>query len=311
MNVPVGTDLNVAPQLLEVSPGATVAPAIGQVQDFSEAVTYTVTPETGTPQVWTVNVTVSVPEGSGDNAITAFELLGQTDVAIDDTAGTVTVTVPNGTNLSAAPSVLTISLDATVDPARSIVQDFSQPVTYTVTAENEEERVWTVNVIELPPTSEGSDQNAITAFGLTGQTDVDIDDTAGTVTVTVPNGTELNSAPSVLNISPNATVNPGIGDVQDFSGAVTYTVTAENGDEREWTVNVTELFPVPTESGANDITAFVIAGQNSSSFDSNNSIISVNVPDGTDLNVAPQNLEVSLDATILPAIDVVQDFNTR
>ncbi|MGS0524799.1 PKD domain-containing protein [Zobellia nedashkovskayae] len=311
MNVPVGTDLNVAPQLLEVSPGATVAPAIGQVQDFSEAVTYTVTPETGTPQVWTVNVTVSVPEGSGDNAITAFELLGQTDVAIDDTAGTVTVTVPNGTNLSAAPSVLTISPDATVDPARSIVQDFSQPVTYTVTAENEEEKVWTVNVAELPPTSEGSDQNAITAFGLTGQTDVDIDDTAGTVTVTVPNGTELNSAPSVLNISPNATVNPAIGDAQDFSGAVTYTVTAENGDEREWTVNVTELLPVPTESGANDITAFVIAGQNSSSFDSDNSIISVNVPDGTDLNVAPQNLEVSLDATILPAIDVVQDFNTQ
>ncbi|WKX74841.1 hypothetical protein [Zobellia laminariae] len=42
------------------------------------------TPETGTPQVWTVNVTVSQPAGSGENAITGFELPGQTEVDIDE-----------------------------------------------------------------------------------------------------------------------------------------------------------------------------------------------------------------------------------
>ncbi|CAM4306478.1 Ig-like domain-containing protein [Zobellia roscoffensis] len=68
---------------------------------------------------------------------------------------------------------------------------------------------------------------------------MDIDDTTSTITVTVPDGTNLNTAPSVLNISPNATVTPAIGDIQDFSQPVAYTVTAENIDERVWTVNVT------------------------------------------------------------------------
>ncbi|WKX74839.1 DUF5018-related domain-containing protein [Zobellia laminariae] len=94
-----------------------------------------------------------------------------------------------------------------------------------------------MNVTVSAPT--GSDLNEITAFELEGQTDVDIDDTTSTITVTVPDGTDLNTAPSVLNVSDNATVNPVIGDIQDFSSPVTYTVTAENTNERVWTVNVT------------------------------------------------------------------------
>ncbi|MBU2946338.1 PKD domain-containing protein, partial [Zobellia uliginosa] len=309
VTVPEGTALNVAPITLAVSEGATVAPGLLQARDFSSPVEYTVTSGNGTEQVWTVTAKVLTLPVAGDTDITAFGLQDQNRSTIDPETNTVTVNVPDGTDLNVAPQLLEVSPGATVAPAIGQVQDFSQAVTYTVTPETGTPQVWTVNVTVSVP--EGSGDNAITAFELLGQTDVDIDDTAGTVTVTVPNGTELNSAPSVLNISPNATVNPAIGDAQDFSGAVTYTVTAENGDEREWTVNVTELLPVPTESSANDITAFVIAGQNSSTFDSDNSIISVNVPDGTDLNVAPQNLEVSLDATILPAIDVVQDFNTQ
>ncbi|WP_415669115.1 PKD domain-containing protein, partial [Zobellia roscoffensis] len=161
----------------------------------------------------------------------------QNSADIDTANNTITVNVPDGTDLNVAPQLLEVSLGATFSPAVDELQDFGSQVTYTVTAENGTEQVWTVNVTVSAPT--GSDLNEITAFELKGQTDVDIDDTTSTITVTVPDGTDLNTAPSVLNISPNATVTPAIGDIQDFSSPVTYTVTAENTDERVWTVNVT------------------------------------------------------------------------
>ncbi|WP_194524225.1 Ig-like domain-containing protein, partial [Zobellia roscoffensis] len=293
VNVPDGTSLNVAPQLLEVSPGATVAPAIGQVRDFSEAVTYTVTPETGTPQVWTVNVTVSAPEGSDQNAITAFELPDQTDVNINDTTFTISITVPDGTNLTGAPSVLDISADATVSPARTVVQDFSGVVTYTVTAENGDTREWTVNVTVLPPS--GSGANAITGFALPIQNSADIDTANNTITVNVPDGTDLNVAPQLLEVSPAATFSPAIDDVQDFGSQVTYTVTAENGTQQVWTVNVT--VSAPTGSDQNAITAFELEGQTDVDIDDTTSTITVTVPDGTNLNTAPSVLNISPNAT--------------
>ncbi|MBU2947313.1 Ig-like domain-containing protein [Zobellia uliginosa] len=307
VNVPDGTDLNVAPQVLEVSPDATVAPAIGQVQDFSEAVTYTVTPETGTPQVWTVNVTVSQPAGSGDNAITGFELPNQTEVDIDEASFLVTVTVPDGTALNSAPSVLNVSANATVNPARSVVQDFSGAVTYTVTAENGTPQEWTVNVTVLPPT--GSGANAITAFSLPEQNSSVIDTDNHTVTVNVADGTYLFGQPAELEISQGATIDPLPTAERDFTDPTPYMVTSENGTEQEWIVNVNVL--PPTGSGDNAITGFALPVQNSADIDAGNNTITVNVADGTDLNVAPQNLTLSPNATILPAIDAVQDFNTE
>ncbi|WP_400072483.1 immunoglobulin-like domain-containing protein [Zobellia russellii] len=306
VNVPDGTDLNIAPEILEVSPGASVAPAIGQVRDFSGAVAYTVTPETGTPQVWTVNVTVSQPTGSGENAITAFELPGQTGADINATTFTINVTVPDGTDLTGAPSVLDISADATVSPARTVLQDFSGAVTYTVTAENGDTQEWTVNTTVLPPT--GSGANDITAFGLPVQNSADIDPGTNTVTVNVPDGTDLNVAPQVLGVSPGATVLPAIGAVQDFSGQVLYTVTAENGTPQVWTVNVT--VSQPTGSAENDIVAFELPLQNSSTIDTDNNIISVNVDTGVPLNITPSIFNVSPSASVSPATTTVQDFSS-
>ncbi len=57
--LPTGTDVTALSPTIEVSDEATVAPASGEAQDFSEPVTYTVTAEDGTTQEYTV--TVSVP----------------------------------------------------------------------------------------------------------------------------------------------------------------------------------------------------------------------------------------------------------
>ena len=239
VNVTDGTELEVAPSALSISGGATIAPGIADLQDFSAAVSYTVTAGDGTSQVWTVNVTVSPPVGSASNDITDFSLAGQVaPFAIDATAHTITVTVPDGTALNVAPEVLVISDNATIAPPIDEVQDFSAPVAYTVTAENGEQQLWTVNTTVLPPG--GDTANDITAFELPGQNTAAIDGTAHTVTVNVPDGTVLEAVvPAVLTVSEGATVDPLISVARDFNAAVTYTVTAANGDEQAWTVNTT------------------------------------------------------------------------
>nr|WP_321450758.1 DUF5018 domain-containing protein [uncultured Carboxylicivirga sp.] len=65
-----------------------------------------------------------------------------------------------------------------------------------------------------------------------------IDENNYTVDVSVASGTDLTSLVPSITISDYATVNPNTGVAQDFSLPFTYTVTAENGDTQNWTVNV-------------------------------------------------------------------------
>ncbi|WP_194524471.1 Ig-like domain-containing protein [Zobellia roscoffensis] len=297
VTVPDGTNLNTAPSVLNISPNATVTPVIGDIQDFSGAVTYTVTAENGDPQEWMVNVTVLPPSGSGANAITGFALPIQNSADIDTANNTITVNVPDGADLNVAPQLLEVSPGATFSPAIDDVQDFDSQVIYSVTAENGTQQLWTVNVTVSAPTE--SDQNAITAFGLTGQTDVDIDGTTNTVTVTVPNGTNLNTAPSVLNISPNAMVTPAIGDIQDFSQPVVYTVTAENGDPRLWTVSVTV-----TSSSEKSIDSFIINGVPGTF---NGTDISLTLPSGTNVTALSPVIEF-FGQSVAPSPGAPTDF---
>ncbi|MDO6811335.1 Ig-like domain-containing protein, partial [Zobellia galactanivorans] len=215
------------------------------------------------------------------NDIEAFALNGQIETAtIDTEEHTVSVTVPEGTPLSVAPIMLTVSEGATVTPGLLQERDFSSPVEYTVISGNGTAQVWTVTakVLVLPVAGDTD----ITAFGLPGQNSSDIDTENHTITVNVPDGTNLNVAPQVLEISPGATVAPAIGQVRDFSGAVTYTVSPETGTPQVWTVNVTVSQPAGSD---NAITGFALPVQNSVAINDVNHTITVNVPNGTDLNV--------------------------
>ncbi|MBT9190566.1 Ig-like domain-containing protein, partial [Zobellia russellii] len=206
----------------------------------------------------TVTITatsVSDPEVSGSvlveitgvslqsaNDIEAFALNGQIETAtIDTQAHTVSVTVPEGTALNVAPVLLIVSEGATLSPALLQVRDFTSPVEYTVTSGNGTGQVWTVTakVLVLPVAGDTD----ITAFGLPGQNGSDIDTGNHTITINVPDGTDLNIAPEILEVSPGASVAPAIGQVRDFSGAVAYTVTPETGTPQVWTVNVTVSQP--------------------------------------------------------------------
>ena len=111
--------------------------------------------------------------------------------------------------------------------------------------------------------------NAITAFALPGQSgDSGIDSMAHTISVDVPYGTELVTVPSVLTLSPLATMAPSDEGARDFSTAVTYIITAENGDTQEWTVMVA-VGPKPNEAPIADAGADIVINvpENSVSLD--------------------------------------------
>lgn len=89
---------------------------------------------------------------SSEKEITAFKLTNNQigEAVIHSETGTVTVSVPDTENLtSVVPEIFTISENASVVPATNTPQDFSDPenpVVYTVTAEDDSEKQWTIIV---------------------------------------------------------------------------------------------------------------------------------------------------------------------
>jgi hypothetical protein len=79
--------------------------------------------------------------------ITAFSITEGT-VPANIGVGIVTFEVEDGTDVTALVPTIAVSDNATISPASGVAQNFSQPVTYTVTAENRTTvQVWTVSLV--------------------------------------------------------------------------------------------------------------------------------------------------------------------
>lgn len=98
-----------------------------------------------------------------------------------------------------------------------------------------------------------SSVKAITAFAFNGLTPAvvgTVDETAKTVTASVPAGTVVTALVPTITVSDKATVAPLSGVATDFTSAVTYTVTAEDGTTQAYTVTVTILTGVDKNAEA-------------------------------------------------------------
>lgn len=177
--------------------------------------------------------------GLSDQAdILTFTLDAQLEPAvIDATEATVTVEVLYGTSLASLTPSITISLGATIDPAGGTAIDFTNPVEYTVTAEDGSTKLWTVTVTE----GAMSDQAEILTFVVEEAVgEVVIDSEAATIDLTVAVGTDIANITPSITISLGATISPDGGTSQDFTNPVVYTVTAQDGTTtKDWTVTVT------------------------------------------------------------------------
>ncbi|MGH7239475.1 MAG: DUF5018 domain-containing protein [Candidatus Saccharimonadales bacterium] len=86
---------------------------------------------------------------SSDKAITSFVLTGLTppvNGVIDENTHSIDLTVPKGTDVTKLAPSITVSDNATVSPVSGTSEDFTSPVTYTVTAQDGSAQDYTVTV---------------------------------------------------------------------------------------------------------------------------------------------------------------------
>lgn len=201
------------------------------------------------------DVSIFMASSSMETDITAFSLAEESVAAtINATAHTVQAVVVMGTDLTSLTPTITLSAGATISPLSGTVQDFSNSVTYTVTAEDgTTTQDWMVTVSE-----ELNTETDILTFTLPEEfSAADIDNAAHTISILVDLGTDLTSLTPTMTLSAGATISPT--GTLDFTNTVTYTVTAEDGiTTQDWSVSATErplglaigksvqLYPNPT-----------------------------------------------------------------
>lgn len=92
------------------------------------------------------------PVLSSDSAIKTFSFQGISPAVTAAVSGTsVLADVTYQVDVTALVPTITVAATSTITPASGVAQDFSSPVTYTVTAEDASTTVYTVTVTKLPP----------------------------------------------------------------------------------------------------------------------------------------------------------------
>ncbi len=130
IQVPADTDVSDLTPIIDHN-GASIEPASGSAQNFTQPVTYTVTASDASEHVYTVTVG---KQNVSDKEITSFELQDPSVMGVIDNGNyTIELSVPYGTNVTRLIPQIFIS-GASVNPASQSEQNFTDPVTYTVTA---------------------------------------------------------------------------------------------------------------------------------------------------------------------------------
>ena len=259
VNVPFSTDVTTLPAVFTHSPLSTVAVGgVAQisgttVNDFTGIVTYTVTAENSSTRNYYITVTKS--NARADKALLSFKFLGldpPVTGTINQVNHTVSLTVPFSTNITAliptfANSVLSkVKVGGVVQLSGTTAQNFTNPVVYTVEAENLSTQNYTVTVTK----SLASSEKRILSYSFLGinpaVTGV-INETANTINLSVPFATDVTALVATFAKSSISAVSVG-GVLQvsgttanNFTGPVNYLVTAEDGSTRYYTVTVTKV----------------------------------------------------------------------
>lgn len=238
-----------------LSYGATASPALDgkKGMNLSDWTTFTITSGDRTnTRTYRIKATARTQA-----SISAFSLtIGGTvyEGVIDNKANTITVSGVDDSKLSStsfAPDVTLGPETLVCSPAPGLAQDFSRTVQYIV-AGNEKvlSRTYTVSVLnkagQLISGSGGGGGSdpvtpatgaKITAFSVLGVDGV-INQSAGTITVTLPAGTNVTAVAPSVTVTAGAVVSPVPGEVVNLTAPVVYTVTLGEETSR-YTVTVT------------------------------------------------------------------------
>jgi hypothetical protein len=175
---------------------------------------------------------------SSAKAITAFSLSG-VEGTINQTAKTISVIMPTGTDVAAlvatfATTGASVVVGSTVQVSGTTDNDFTSPVIYTVIANDATTQEYEVTVTVVT--------KSITTFSLNGVQGA-IDQTAKTITVTMPTGTNVTAlvatfATTGTNVKIGSTVQVSGTTAHNFTSPVVYTVTGVDATTQDYTVTV-------------------------------------------------------------------------
>jgi hypothetical protein len=238
-----------------VTVGGTAQVSGTTANDFSSAVTYRVTAADGSTQDYTVTVTVAAND---EKDITAFSFTAAnnpgvltTDVNTTKNGTSISAIVPFGTNVTALVATFTttgsaVAVGPTAQASNVTANDFTNPVTYTVTAADGSTKDYIVTVTVAENTAKAITAYSFEATNNTGvlTVDVDADINNNAITATVPFGTNVTALKATFVTTGDTIEVDGTEQVSgmtpnDFTNPVIYKVTAADGTTEDWTVTVT------------------------------------------------------------------------
>ncbi|MDQ5920062.1 MAG: trimeric autotransporter adhesin [Pseudomonadota bacterium] len=202
--------------------------------NFTSSLVYTVTAEDNSTISYTVTVTVSP---SSDKTITAYSINGIDGVI---TGESIVVDMPNGTNVSALVASFTttgvrVSVNGITQISESTVNNFTNPLIYTVTANDGSTIKYTVTVSVEP-----SFMTAITHYSLNNVPGIIL---GKSIIVNLPYKTDTANliatfATTGVSVSVNGNTQISGVTANNFADPVLYTVSSNDGTTAIYTVRV-------------------------------------------------------------------------
>ena len=242
-------------------------------------------------------------EKNSDNKVKSINVSGVTPTLNDD--GTYSVTLPNNkTTLTPSDVDVTVSEDASIEksPAISLTTKNDNIYTFKVTAENGDEKTYTIKV-----TRTKSNDTSIKKVTLTIGTDSSRYCllTDNKCKIGVPSDTTNFSLSSEINSE--SVITPANGTEFTMSSTerikdITLTVTAEDGTQNEYTVTVER-----EKSSNNNLSDIKVDNVSVSDFNKNKLIYNLTVPGATDSVSVSAVVEDTGKATI--TTDLSNKFN--
>lgn len=138
-------------------------------------------------------------------------------------------------NLTSITPSIEISENATISPSESITQNFNEVINYSVTAENGD----IVDYQIITENTPFSNEKQILSFEL----NIDNESFIGNInhndlTIDVETYKDVSNVSPIITISENATISPNTNEIQNFNNPIEYTVTAQDGTNSTYTVNI-------------------------------------------------------------------------
>lgn len=221
---------------------------------------------------------------------------------------TISVILPSTStvDLSFFTPSITYTSGASISPSGP--QNFiDRTVIYTVTAADENVKSYSVNITKQVAVPVLSSAKQILSFNLSNtMSSTSIDEVNHLVNIVWQGGQSIVSSAPNITISDYATISPASSNIMDFTTPKTYTVTAQDGSTRVYTVTVFDSSQISSEK---QILSFNLQNTMATTvINEDNHSIQISWSGGQPLAESIPIIEVSAGASVSPASGTAANF---